>query len=446
MNFFNFFKKDRTGTKANANIRFSSKKLDGGGASKEELLQIYKGEHKNFDLACGSVNKQISTTAKLIGAPIILTEGFEWLQNLINDEAEIIHKMALVMGTHWIVPKLQEKKIVFEHIFDHTIGDDMIRINLRTGELEAVFQEIRINYPTGDFHPQSKQTIYRRGWTQHAIFESWSGGEYPKTETENILSILPIPFAFNSIGDIRGISAYSGVLRLMRDIHELRFNRDSILAKSRPKFNIQARDIDGFVERNMAGNGQSSFFDPYRADVITTLDGEKTEWVAIPSAVFNDLQTAITDNQTELLTSGLLPEMFSGKALTGNYASAEYNVYQGIEFIRSIRKELNKAWAILIEKAAKLHSYTTGTLYEKVDFSWDIFDMATHSTKAQVLQSVSNAVSVLKGQNLPISFIFDLLKEINPKMPFVTPEEMEKEFEEIKKRAPIEDYDSWGYQ
>ena len=138
--------------------------------------------------------------------------------------------MALVMGTHWIVPKLQEKKIVFEHIFDHTIGDDMIRINLRTGELEAVFQEIRINYPTGDFHPQSKQTIYRRGWTQHAIFESWSGGEYPKTETENILSILPIPFAFNSIGDIRGISAYSGVLRLMRDIHELRFNRDSILA------------------------------------------------------------------------------------------------------------------------------------------------------------------------------------------------------------------------
>ena len=260
------------------------------------------------------------------------------------------------------------------------------------------------------------------------------------------MNILPIPFAFNSIGDIRGISAYSGVLRLMRDIHELRFNRDSILAKSRPKFNIQARDIDGFVERNMAGNGQSSFFDPYRADVITTLDGEKTEWVAIPSAVFNDLQTAITDNQTELLTSGLLPEMFSGKALTGNYASAEYNVYQGIEFIKSIRKELNKAWAILIEKSAKLHSYTTGTLYEKVDFSWDIFDMATHSTKAQVLQSVSNAVSVLKGQNLPISFIFDLLKEINPKMPFDTPEEMEKEFEEIKKRAPVEDYDSWNFQ
>lgn len=436
MSFFDRFRRTPIQTKDYGSQRIKQQRADGGFAAPESLLKIFTGEDNGFNLASGSVSKQIQTASRLCGVPTIINEGYEWLKKLAKDEAQTIHTMALVNGTHWAVPKQAGRSVSLEHILDSDIGNDNLRVNLDTGELEAVYQETQIRYPVGEYAARQVQETRRRSWTKDTIREE--RGKI-RREEPNLLQILPTPFAFGDTVAIRGTSAYAGQLRMIRNLHELRFNRDSILSKARPKFFIQANDIDAFIERNRRANAQGSVYDPYEADAVVCEVGEEARWDAYPVGFFQEINNAIQDNQAELLTSGLLPEMFSGRALVGNYASAEYNVIQGVEFINSMREGFTKAWDKLLNDLARTHAMANGETAERIEFGWNAFDMMTATNKAQVLVGIVQAVQTCAASGLPIELVFDMVKTLNPELDYATAEEMQEAIFRTKQETPFDE-------
>jgi hypothetical protein len=172
---------------------------------------------------------------------------------------------------------------------------------------------------------------------------------------------LPIPFAFNRLGEYRGISAYSGVIELQRNIHAVRANRDNILAKVKHIPVIKFSNFDGFVKNNLLASGQITAkemedrlqqgqpmpeYKPLEARVIL-LDGNDESaaysMTPLPTGLAGELSQALDDLIREQITSSPLPELLSGKMTTGNYAIIESHVKLTIGFVRSLRREYTKS-------------------------------------------------------------------------------------------------------
>jgi hypothetical protein len=251
---------------------------------------------------------------------------------------------------------------------------------------------------------------------------------------------MPVPFAFNSLGDIRGTSAYSGVLRLLRDIHEIRRNRDEILAMAKPKAIITSNNWNEWTDRNMVAAKQKETYDPYAALVATNRIDEKFEFLSLPSGIVADHTSAIEDNSKEQIVSSPLPEIFSGKMTTGNYASNEYQQQQGIQFIQSVRNEMSKSWKQLVGNLAKLHNFLNFTHdLEKPEISWDNLELASPLTRSQVMMNCVTALSNMAAGGIPVEVSFDMLKELQPQMPYKTAGELADAIKAAKAAMPSED-------
>lgn len=417
---------------------------NGGFSSDQNLDEIFAGTDHGFDLAAGSYNKQINTVARLVGVPIV-EDGdgvFGWLQQVLCDEAQIINTRAIVNGTHWILPHIGN---LLEHIKDSTIGSGGIRINLATGKLEAVYAHEIVKYPVGDFYPMETNVERYRKWTYDEITEQLIGALNQVERRRNTFRIMPIPFAFNSYGEIRGNSAYSGVLRLLRDVHEIRKNRDSLLAQNKPTAIFSGDfDWDDFAQNMAVLNGQTGGFNPLGA-VAIKLEAGVTYDLKTLQGITADYNVAIEDNNKEILTASMLPEMFSGKALVGNYASAEYNIVQGIEFIESVRREFQKAYTKLAGDMTKLYNAENYADLPPPVIVWDNFEMTSQLTRSQILMNLVSAAAQVSSGGVPVELAFDLIRQLNPMIPYKTAGELADAILRLKADTPPADpMEQWG--
>jgi hypothetical protein len=452
MGVFDIFnrKKVTTETKSKSTSVIETQYAIGGIAAADGLEKIYTGEDHNYDLSAGSYNKQILTVSRLVGTPIIEGGLYPNIQSFLFDEAVIITLRAMLNGTHWVLPRiLADGKIGVEHIKDSTIGSGGLRVDPETGALLAVVVKETVEWIDGDFLNETKWADRRRKYTPDEIVEIWEGDKTSLVERDNTLGIMPIPFAFNSLGDIRGTSAYSGVIRLLRDIHEVRRNRDEILAQIRPKAIITSDDWKTWVAENQSATGQEKIYDPFAARVAVNKANEKFEFLSLPSGFVSDHNAALDDNSKEQIVSSPLPEIFSGKMTTGNYASNEYQQQQGTQFIQTVRAEMSKAWHRLVNDMAKLHNYTHFLPEtEPLEISWNNLELASPLTRSQVmLNSVSALAQMITG-GVPVEMCFALLKDLQPQMPYNTAGELADAIKKTKadmpSTDPIDDSVTWG--
>jgi hypothetical protein len=426
----------------------------GGYAASDRLEEIYKGEDHNYDLAAGSFNKQLLMVARLVGTPLIADGRYPRVQSILFDEAIIITLRAMINGTHWALPRVMaDGSAGIEHIKDSVITSGGLRVDPDTGALLAVVLRENIKWLDGDFLNEEKSAERRRKFTADEITEVWAGDKISRGVRENTLGVMPIPFAFNSLGDIRGVSAYSGVLRLLRDIHEVRRNRDEILALAKPKAIIMSPDWDEWVERNMGANdqdrgGKSGRYDPFAAVVAANKPDEKFEFLTLPSGVVADHNAALEDNSREQIVSSPLPEIFSGKMTTGNYASSEYQQQQAIQFVQSVRDEMSKSWKRLAWDLAKLDDYLHFTEGEPPEITWNNLELASPLTRSQVVANCVAALSQMAAGGIPVEVCFDTLKELQPQIPYGTAGELADAMKAAKadtvSENPLDMGGSWG--
>ena len=413
----------------------------GGYAADRNLEQIFCGTDHNFDLAAGSYNKQILTVARLVGTPIIKDNLYPRIQTLLFDEATIITLRAMINGTHWVLPRLlTDGALGVEHIKDSAIGSGGLRVDPDSGALMAVVLHEQIKWLDGNFLNEMYWASRRRKFTPDEMIEVWEGAKNSYETRQNTLGIMPVPFAFNSLGDIRGTSVYSGVLRLLRDMHEIRRNRDEILASVKPKAIVGTDNWDEWTKRNMETNRQDTLYDPFAARVAANKSGEKFEFLILPPGSVQDHNAALEENSKEQIVSSPLPEIFSGKMTTGNYASNEYQQQQGVQFIQSVRNEMLKAWKQLVSHLAALDNYMSFDIEkEPPQMTWDNLELASPLTKSQVMTNCASALSTMATGGIPVEVCFAMLKELQPQMPYNTAGELADAIKKLKADTPSED-------
>ena len=420
-------------------------RITGGWAAPSNLEDVYRGEDHGFDLAVGSYNKQLLTIARLVGVPIV--KGYPKIQELLLDEGYILTLRALINGTHWVLPRILENgELELEHIRDSAIGSGGIRLDPVTGKLNSIVIDEQVQWLDETWLSYLLYASRKRRYTEDEIYEVWTGARNEVLTRKNTLGIMPIPFAFNSLGDIRGTSAYSGVLRLLRDIHEMRRNRDEILAQARPKAVITSNNWNEWTNRNMKANRQGGMYDPFEAAVATCAPEEHFEWTSLPGGVVADYTAAIQDNSMEQLISSPLPEIFNGKAMQGNYASVDSQVTIAENFIRTVQREMGKAWRRLVADLAKLENYMTFSLgAPPPEIRFDNLELASPLTRSQVMSNIVGAVSTMIAGGVPVEVGFDLIKRLHPSLPYETPGQMADAVRAAKADMPADSViGAWG--
>ncbi|MDR2095733.1 MAG: hypothetical protein LBP76_09490 [Treponema sp.] len=394
----------------------------GGAPAEKELVNIYAGENHDYDLSAGSYSKNITIIAMLIGTPILPAgdtpereAAYKRLQRILFDEHPIINKLALINGTHWVFPQRIYGKTIIEHIRDSDIGKTGIRQDPVSKDIKAVVVEQQVVWmdENADVFGSPEYADRLRHISEKAIKEKWTGNVTKEQVYVNPFGIMPIPYAFNSLGDYRGISAYAGILRMLGDAHSIRANRDKILSKYRPQAVINTDDPDTWIFKNKKANGESGRLDVFGTDVkFNATGGESFSFVSLPSGAVSDHNLALEDINKELITSSMLPEIFSGKMMVGNYASSEFQQIQGLEFIRDIRRQFEKADHRLINSLAQIDSYVNGWKYEPLEVNYDNLNFASDVTKAQILSTAIQAMGAVVQNGFPQDVSFKLLKEL----------------------------------
>lgn len=440
MNFPNFWNKTKQKdlSKLTMPRRPSSKRQDGGLVANADLLKgIYTGSAIDFQFSSANAYTPIKLPAVLTGMPAIKT-GDETtkallgkIRNLLFDECSIITESMLLYGTSWRWAKWSDKlrKVVWESIPDESIVD--IVIDLDSEEISEVYTDEQISYTAGE--NDKRYCRRKRHITKTQITEKWDGGINKNLVYQNPFGYLPIPFAHEALGsDWRGNSVYSRIIRLLKDNHDLQYARDEILSKFKPKLVQYLKNAPDSVERWLKNNGydNAAEIDPFIQDLFINVGEERTEMLFLQSDATRQHTEAIADNTKRIIIGSGVPEIFWGALATGgNYNTAYSQVHLGVEFIKSIQREMTKPYTQLINQSLQIAAFANFENVSPIKITWGALDFTSPVEKSQILSSFAgamsaliNAASITKEQ---AKYFYDLLF---PDAPELTAELMRQGF------------------
>jgi hypothetical protein len=166
-----------------------------------------------------------------------------------------------------------------------------------------------------------------------------------------------------------------------------------------------------------------------------------------PAGAFADYNTALEDNMREQMLSSPLPEIFSGQMTTGNHASVESQTQMGINVVESCREDFRKSWNKSMRMLIDTHNNSIYSAKELQYPDWDFnnLDLASEGTKATILQTLVGAMSAMTTGNIPVSAVFDMIKGINPALPYRDAEELNAAITELKSTNAINVPEENGY-
>ena len=398
MNLFNFWKKPQE--------QDLTKQIDGkqtaqtdyrGGLSASELLKgIYQGSNQDFSLAAGFTYPAIAIPVNLVGIPL-LPQGQEGLLNLLLEEGNAITRTALVHGTAWRWARWSDnlKKLVWEIIPDGIIGNNGIELDTDTGEIIAITTDETLTFNRPD--NQIKFANRKRTITKEIITEIYTGDIEKSTSYSNPFGFMPIPFAHDCWeGQWRGNSVYSRIIRLIKDNHDIRRNRDAILSQYKPKLVQTSTDINEWIKNNRnigTSNGGATRFNPFAADFVLNANGDQTSLLFLSSDATSQHTQAMADNEKAIMIASGIPEIFWGMIATGNAASTDSQIIAGVNFIKEIQRELTKSYAQLLNQSAHILAWVKFGQAEAIKVNWNSLDMTSAQGKAQIMATYAGSIS-----------------------------------------------------
>jgi hypothetical protein len=398
MNLLNFWRKPQE--------KDLTKQIDGrktvesdyrGGASSSDILKgIYHGSNQEFSLASGFTYPAISVPVNLVGIPLLPKEH-ENLLNLLTDEGNAITRTMLINGTAWRWTRWSDKlkKLVWEIIPDAAIGNDGIELDVDTGEIIAISTNETLTFNRAD--SQIKFATRKRTITKETITEAYTGDIEKSIVYQNPFGFMPIPFAHDCWeGEWRGNSIYSRIIRLLKDNHDIRRNRDELLSQYKPKMIQTTTDANEWIKnnRNIGSNSEGTpRFNPFSADFILNAGSEATSFLFLSSDATNQHTQAIADNEKAIMLASGIPEIFWGMIATGNAASTDSQIIAGVNFIKEIQRELTKAYSQLLNQSAYILAWVKFGQTETFEVNWNSLDMTSAAVKANIMATYSGAIS-----------------------------------------------------
>jgi hypothetical protein len=378
--------------------RLPKSTLQTGGAAASELLKgIYLGSNQSFNLASGGVYPAFNIPKMLVGVPI-LPEGNEALQSYLLDEGPIITTTMLVNGTAWRWATWDDasRRLVWQVISDGVIGPQGIEVDPASGVIVSISIDENIKYNGPKFRQKSARR--QRTITKDMVTEEWTGDIKKFVQYRNPFGFMPVPFATNCWeSEWRGNSVYSRIIRLIQDNHNIRRNRDEILAQFKPKMVQTTKDAGRWVKNNQryTVQGDEEKYSPFESDFVINIEGETTAYLNIGSDATIQHTAAIADNQKEIMIASGIPEIFWGGLATGNHASTESQIATGVYYIKELQREMSKAYKQLLNQSAHILSYMQFGEAEPIDVKWGTLDMTSPEQRARIIGTYAGAIGGL---------------------------------------------------
>jgi hypothetical protein len=371
----------------------------GGLAAASLLKGIYTGAAQNFNLASGFTYPAIAVPKQLIGVPSI-GDAYPELQTYLMDEGTVITQTMLVNGTAWRWARWSDKlhRLVWEAISDDSIGSQGIQTDPDTGEIIAITTDDNIEYNGPDFRKHYARR--KRAITRAMISEEWTGAINRSANYPNPFGFMPIPFGHDCWeAEWRGTSVYSRIIRLIADAHDIRRNRDEILALFKPKMKQKTSNVNAWLDNNKKHtiSGMGKVYTPFEANFILNGVDEDTDIISIASDATTQHTAAIEDIRKEIMLASGLPELLFGGLATGNYASTDSQIRAAVEYIKDIQREMTKGYQLLLNQSAHILSYMQFKQPEAIAIRWGTLDMTSPEQQARIIASYASAISTMLG-------------------------------------------------
>jgi hypothetical protein len=331
----------------------------------------------------------------------------------------------LIQGTAWRWARWSDKlhRLVWETIPDSSVTQ--IILDLDTGEITELWIEEQIEYNKGQYN--NAYITRTRHITRTLITEEWKGGENKSLQYKNPFGFMPIPFGRNCYeGEWRGNSVFARVLRWLKSIHDIAYKRDEILSEYEPKISQTVKDSATWIKNNTPlreRNNKDFELDPFSCKLFINQEGDKTEFLFLPSDATAQHTAAIKDNERKIMIGSGTPELFFGVLATGNYASTETDRLLALEHVKGIRRELTKGTQELVRQSLMILAFMRFTQPPQVSIQWGNLSLLSETQKAQIMGAYAQAMVPLLGNGAisPAGALF-FTKELYPEFPADTPE------------------------
>ncbi|GHU09750.1 hypothetical protein FACS1894151_08150 [Spirochaetia bacterium] len=447
---YEIHKKPLTETKEKTYTRKITKRIENGGfVSPPGLEEIFLGEDPNYNLSIGPYAKSISTVCSLIGTPQIprhdnpnIQKQRNRLQKLINDEYPIIIKLAMIHGTHWVFPYYAEGRNIIDHIKDYEIQNGSVRVDPITREIKSIVTKQLVYWTPDnqDYFEYQKQSWRSRYFSREKIVDDFES----KIKTyRNVLRIMPIPFAVDSLGDWRGNSFLTPILRLAGDAHRIRARRDEILSTYKPNAVVKTDNLYQWINNNCEalGIGDDEEYDIFKTDVKFCKSNEEFRYDSLMGGVVSDHNSALQDIDIQIQMSERLPFIYSGAESKGNHATGTFQEEQGIFFINDLRRQLYKPAYTFLNALNNQDSYIEGIQPEELEPNYSRMELMTDEQQINVLERGMATIAQMTNSRIPIEVAFNTLKNLFD-FKYGTPEELQDAIHKLKEKQPVDAYSS----
>jgi len=419
--------KDQDLSKQQYAIRPAPRKMKGGLVANDKLLKgIYTGGNQEFALSSYLSDGMVDKPKNFTGIPGVIPDKgqddrlVKELNPLLVDEFPVMVGTMLIQGTAWRWARWSDKlhRLVWEAIPDSSITQ--IILDLDTGEITELWIEEQIEYSQGQTN--TAYTTRTRHITKALITEEWKGGENKTVQYKNPFGFMPVPFGRNCYeGEWRGNSVFGRVLRWLKAIHDIAYKRDEILSEYEPKISQTVKDSKAWVSNNTppSEKGNKDYvLDPFSHKLFINQEGDKTEFLFLPSDATAQHTAAIKDNEQKVIKGSGIPELFFGALATGNYASTETDRLLALEHVKGIRRELTKGAQELVNQSLTILAFMRFTQPPRVSIQWGNLSLLSESQKAEIMGRYASALVPLMGNGaISPKGAFYFTKELYPEFP-----------------------------
>ena len=401
--------------------------MSGGSQSNADILYgLFYGDVPELQFASPMAYTPISVPKNLIGIPTPKAPDKKTQQAVKDildeqsDEIPIITQTYMLIGTAWRWCRYSQKlgRVIWEAIPDQNITD--IEIDLDTNEINVVWDHVMIKYIDGYNQVKYAERKRRIGRDYIQIWWANSGDnrELKNVKMNNPFGFIPIPFGHECKEDEwRGHSVFGRNLRLFKSTHEIRRQRDGILAKYKPKLVQHADNADEWLSNN--GFKGLDDVDPFEDDFyVNTGEHEKTEFLYLNADATRQHTEAIKDNNNLIVIGSGVPELFWPGLATGNHASTETQKDLGIAYINDLRRELNRSFTQLFNQTLTLKGFMEQTRYSEVQNNWDQFELVSKEVQAKIFQMFTQGLGfIIQNAAMGYDDIKYFIDKFYPDMP-----------------------------
>jgi hypothetical protein len=361
---------------------------------------------------------------------------------IVEDHSEdfrMIHLQSHRDATCWIWPFWSSKlnRDVWEFIPDDSISD-IVR-DLETGEVVKIIVDeelvVTVDYLTVAIVRR------RRSFTKEKLVVEWLGGNtalpgYLKTMTfNNVLGILPIPFANNRDGnEVRGHSDYERILTDLKNYHDTDLASSQFLIRFKPKQIQSVSDPEMWLKNN--GFADIAELDVAMNDFILNLyDKEKTEYLW-PQGAHDAYEKKLSQIYWKLVQGSGIPELMWGTKVEGNLASADNQVDLVVQFIGDKQDQKIEPYKKLFQATARIRAMAKLAIIPDipVEIEWNALDLIPERIKAQILGSFASAMSSLvTSAGISKEIMYNFYQRFYPELTPDTQEEFDKGLSDMAK-------------